>query len=118
MPVTYKTWSGLFSITIDSNGFGSYTIGEGLNGGYTVEEFPDGQKNFLIKLIPGLYATITSPKNGDVFMVGETFQWVVEYRNQSGISSSYWTEKIDLEGNFPGPVTIRSGYGTVLTPIS
>ncbi len=34
-PVTYHTWTGVFYVNLDpTTGFGAYTIGEGLNGGY------------------------------------------------------------------------------------
>ena len=115
-PFTYANWTGLVSITIDPQGFGSYLIGEGLNGGYTVEEFPDGWRNLLIKFTPGLTATIVSPKNGDVFMVGQPFKWTADY-NSSSIPFVSWREEANLEGILPegtpsGPVTIWSGYGT------
>ena len=115
-PFTYANWTGLLSITIDKDGFGSYLIGEGLNGGYTVEEFPEGWRNLLIKFTPGLTAIIVSPKNGDVFMVGQPFKWIADYKSSS-IPFVSWREEANLEGVLPegtpsGPVTIWSGYGT------
>ena len=115
-PFTYANWTGLLSITLDPQGFGSYLIGEGLNGGYTVEEFPDGWRNLFIKFTPGLTAIIVSPKNGDTFLVGQPFPWIADYKSSS-IPFISWREEANLEGILPegtpsGPVTICSGYGT------
>lgn len=41
-PFTYLNWTGLVYIDIDlDTGFGGYIIGEGLNGGYTVGNWPE-----------------------------------------------------------------------------
>jgi hypothetical protein len=113
-PVTYGTWTGLFYITIDfAGGDASYTIGEGLNGGYTVvEQWPEGLANLWRRtlLTIGLTAQIVKPLNNQEFMEGDIIKW--EARYTSPIHS--WIEKLDLFTNQAkiGWNTLQSGYGT------
>ena len=115
-PVTYGAWNGLFYIAIDfAGGDATYSIGEGLNGGYTtitLEQWPSGWGNFWRKhLLPGLTATITSPRNGDSFIKGkEDIHFAAHYTS----SLQSWVENIFISTkNKPtGILKLKSGYGT------
>ena len=111
-PFTYANWTGLLSVTLDKDGFGSYLIGEGLEGGYTIEQWPDGWQNFWRShLLPGLTAMITSPKNKDVFIQGQDISWSVSYANLL----QNWSENISLntKDSATGVLQLWSGYGTL-----
>ena len=114
-PVTYGVWHGLFYISIDfKGGTAGYIIGEGLNGGYTVEQFPSGWQNFLInaaRTVTGLTAVIHSPFVYATFIKGvDTINW-----NASYTSPFYsWGESGQIPTTMfsPGTTTLWSGYGT------
>lgn len=117
-PITYGAWSGLFYITVDfEGGDATYAIGEGLNGGYTIEQWPSGWDNFWRShLLPGLTATITSPDNGDSFIKGkEDIHFSAHYTS----SLHSWVENIFVSTkNKPiGPFQLKSGYGTTATKL-
>ncbi len=114
---TYESWTGLVYIDIDPDtGFGSYIIGEGLNGGYTVEQWPDGLRNFLISGVSNLTSTIIWPAEGSEIIKGHSIYWNARYDGTVpvlGIPVS-WVEtgSIDTKNWNPGPITLWSGYGT------
>ncbi|MFZ2522501.1 MAG: transglutaminase domain-containing protein [Minisyncoccia bacterium] len=120
-PFTYEDWTGLVYITIDfDEGVAGYIIGEGLNGGYTVEQFPAGWSNFFIN-IGGSFSTLTAniitPTNDQNFIQSSvtTIPWRVQYTATfNGTPISGWEDNLSLPTYaFPtGSVTLRSGYGT------
>ncbi len=120
-PFTYHDWTGLVYITIDFNqGVAGYIIGEGLNGGYTVEQFPTGWTNFLVNVagtFSTLSANITSPTNGQTFYQNSVtlIPWQVQYTaTLDGVPVTGWSESLSIPTlMFPlGSTTLRSGYGT------
>lgn len=110
--VVYGDWEGLFYIAIDwEAGDATYAIGRGLNGGYSIEEFPEGWDNFWREnLAIGLEAVINSPSNGDIFHPGDSIPWNVSYDWLLG----EWDEilSISTDGLELGEITLYSGYGT------
>ena len=114
----YQSWNGLIYINIDpATGFGEYIIGEGLNGGYTVEQWPDGWQHFWRDhLIYNLTATIQSPIAGQIFMQDDLIPWQAYYRGDTSVPGlpTEWYDIVNLDfSNAPsGPATLKSGYGT------
>jgi hypothetical protein len=110
--ITYGDWEGLFYIALDYDvGDGTYAIGEGLNGGYTVEQFPTGWSNFWrAHTLPGLTATINSPTNNATVKRGEDIHWSASYDS----IFHDWDEEGDINTTtFPiQTITLHSGYGT------
>jgi hypothetical protein len=113
-PVTYGQWNGLFYVSIDFNeGIAGYIIGEGLNGGYTVEEYPSGMSHLLRTLAANsLGAQIISPSNGGEYQYGQSIYWEAEYLSEAPFYS--WTESTYIPASqfYPGTTTLRTGYGT------
>jgi len=118
---TYMEWTGLVYITLDpENGDGGYTIGEGLNGGYTVEDW--GFFGFAINNANEIRAEILLPSDGSSYERGDPVSYSVRYEadfNVNLIFYSYtytyrWTESgtYGKEGLQEGTYYIRSGYGT------
>jgi hypothetical protein len=111
-PVTYGNWNGLFYININPlTGSAGYIIGEGLNGSYTVEQWPSGWSNFWRShLLPGLVATIATPLAGQVFQQGDIISWSTSYNS----ALLDWNEelKLDSKNYKTGTIALKSGYGT------
>ena len=110
-PITYGDWNGLFYIAVDfEGGDATYAIGEGLNGGYTIEEFPEGLVHFWRESILNLTAVILSPYSGQDFDKGDTIEWSANYNWALG----NFVENLDLDtSDYPvGNVILYSGYGT------
>lgn len=89
-PVTYGTWQGLFYIDINfNNGTAAYTIGEGLNGGYSVCNLPgvggslcNWTTSFFDLLTPeaqasGITATVTASSTS--ITVSQTTNVIIQY---------------------------------------
>ena len=89
--VTYGAWDGLFYILIDfEGGNGDYGIGEGLNGGYTVQQFDSGWENFWRShLTLNLVANIITPTNNQQFTLGDFINWNTQYTS----TFKNWTER-------------------------
>ncbi|MBI3589380.1 MAG: hypothetical protein HY093_03145 [Candidatus Liptonbacteria bacterium] len=117
-PFTYQNWTGLVYIDIDpSTGFGGYTIGEGLNGGYTVEQWPEGWQHFWRDhLISNLTATIQSPTANQEFIRGVKIPWRAYYRGDTSVPGlpNEWYDVVNLDTSSwtVGTTTLWSGYGT------
>lgn len=132
---TYESWTGLVYIDIDpATGFGSYIIGEGLNGGYTACSLPgqgaksgqqvcvwnEGLVNFLrgINLLGPLSANIILPTQNQQFTKGSIIHTQINYGGQlAGFLNLSWTEKesIDTSNWDVGPHPIQSKYDTNLS---
>ena len=101
-------------------GDGGYIIGEGLNGGYTVEQWSDGwghlwRTHSLLNLI----ARIITPVPGQTFAKGDIIKWHAYYENTFLGDLFYaWNEEIDIKTDpLPGDLIIgtnilKTGYGT------
>lgn len=119
-PVTYENWEGLFYITVDfDEGDGTYAIGEGLNGGYTVTTvaaWPGGLPAAFIKVITlgSLTADIITPANNSTYSKGTIIPWQAEYDGPLGLN---WTENLAIgtAKAYLGVHTLRTGYGTTDT---
>ena len=113
---TYLDWTGLVYITLDPvTGDGGYIIGEGLNGGYTVEEFTGTWDIFFWNSLGTITAEIRAPVDGDIYATGRCVEYEIYYE----VSYLYffthsWTESgcIDTTGFADGAYTIYNGYGT------
>ncbi|MEO8637829.1 MAG: transglutaminase domain-containing protein [Candidatus Taylorbacteria bacterium] len=114
-PITYGQWQGLFYITIDfAGGGGTYAIGEGLNGGYTVEVFSNAAQNWLRHHTGYVDAIIISPSNNQSFTKPADIQWEVFYTaHPFGLGIYTWTDKktISSENIEKGLVVFSAGYG-------
>ncbi len=109
--VTYGEWNGLFYVTTNFDNEASYIIGEGLNGGYTIEQWDSGWENFWRShLLLNLSANIISPTNNQSFIQGDLINWKAEYTS----TFKDWIEQRFLDTNYYGTGNhiIRSGYGT------
>ncbi len=124
-PITYGAWHGLFYINIDfDGGEASYSIGEGLNGGYTVCGLPgitsfcnwvQDRVDYLRKDTPITNATIISPTNNQNYTVGDSINFEVQYKTiVNGATLSQWIEKetIKTDNLGPGTRTLITKYGT------
>lgn len=111
---TYLEWTGLVYIYLDpTTGSAGYIIGEGLNGGYTVEVWTYEWQQWwrVADLFIGGTATIIKPTEGQVFTFGDLISWEADY---DGLTTQ-WTDKtsIDSEKELEiGTVILYSGYGT------
>lgn len=112
----YGNFTGL--VYIDLNpviGDAGYIIGEGLNGGYTVEQWPDGWQNFWrTRLIQNLTATIAAPTPNQQFTQGQAILWKAYYQGTVLTFPVQWTEEKNLDtSNWKtGNHILRTGYGT------
>lgn len=114
---TYQNWTGLVYINLDPiEGDGGYIIGENLNGGYTVEQWPEGWSNFWRKyLLPNLTAKIITPLNGQTFTQGDIIKWFAYYESTLLEELIHaWNEELKLNTKkiSIGNIILRSGYGT------
>ena len=118
---TYQNWTGLVYIDLNPyNGDAGYIIGEGLNGGYTVEQWPDGWGHlWRTHLLPNLTANIITPTQGQPFYQGSKIPWFAHYESVVAGQLLYgWNEQKDIKTDpLPGGLVIgnnilRSGYGT------
>ena len=121
-PFTYGNWTGLLSITLDPNGFGSYLIGEGLNGGYTVGSFTVGIPTwFQTGNAARIEASITTPKT--VYTQGDKITYIITYKLYSTATSTTpfatYTESavLDTKDIAVGTVMLKSQYGTVVSVV-
>ena len=118
---TYQNWTGLVYIDLNPyNGDAGYIIGEGLNGGYTVEQWPSGWGHlWRTHLLPNLTANIITPTQGQPFYQGSKIPWFAHYESVVAGQLLYgWNEQKDIKTDpLPGGLVIgnnilRSGYGT------
>ena len=118
-PFTYGNWTGLLSITLDPNGFGSYLIGEGLNGGYTVGEFLAAIASwFKTGIISRADASFTIPPKAQ-YTLGEKIIYSITYKFYSVIGFLFqWVENVVLDTREAGvgTITLKPRYGTT-TPV-
>ncbi|MCX6789891.1 MAG: transglutaminase domain-containing protein [Candidatus Gribaldobacteria bacterium] len=113
---TYQNWTGLVYIDLNpNNGDAGYIIGEGLNGGYTVEQWPSGWGHlWRTHLTPNLTAQIISPTPNQIFTQGSKIPWFAHYESVVAGQLLYgWNESFPLNAaTTTGIQTLRSGYGT------
>lgn len=125
-PVTYGTWNGLFYISIDFNGgTAAYTIGEGLNGGFSACALPgisslcnwtqdavDLLRN-QAEASGNIGATISV--NTTLASVGETVTAAITYVWNFFGTIITWVENKSYSFNQPGSQIIKSDYGATST---
>lgn len=117
---TYLDWTGLVYLTLNpENGDGGYTIGEGLNGGHTVEEW--SFLGFVIEEANEVRATIVSPTDGATVYRGDSVYFRVDYEADFEVSFLFWSYTTTYrwtedgfygDGLDEGTYPIRSGYET------
>lgn len=116
---TYQNWTGLVYIDLDPlTGSAGYIIGEGLNGGYTVEEWLEVWRNFWRNnLVQDLTATIITPAPGQEFTRGDTINMQVYYEGNIFDIPVDWTDDSDLDSKLfsVGIVALKSAYETNAT---
>lgn len=116
---TYQNWTGLVYIDLDpATGDAGYIIGEGLNGGYTVEEW-----NWWWKLLwkTGVLTNVTAnfiaPTEGQEFMRGEKIGCIIEYSGVVNSQSNTWIEMGTVDSYYlpAGDTFLRAAYETNTT---
>lgn len=118
-PITYGEWSGLFYISIDFDaGVAAYTIGEGLNGGYSVCGLPgtggticNWSQDFFDLLVPQAEASSISAiitANPVSVFIGEAVNIAIEY-TKGAIS---WIVNLIFKPTKPGQVVITPQFDT------
>ncbi|MFA6105351.1 MAG: N-acetylmuramoyl-L-alanine amidase [Patescibacteria group bacterium] len=118
-PFTYGNWTGLVYITISfDQGIAGYIIGEGLNGGYTVEQFTSMWNDaFMSRLLPSASAVIYSPTNNQTFTIGDNIHWNAQYTVNFGTSTVVWQETTNINSTNIGlgDWDLIGNYGTTTT---
>ena len=112
---TYQNWQGLVYIDLEPiTGSAGYIIGEGLNGGYTVGNWPESWIKYWVSKgdIQNLRATIVFPNEGQEFLQGQKIEWSINYEGTVYfIYPVFWNERGELDTKEPGTKLLLSKYG-------
>ncbi|MDD2731573.1 MAG: transglutaminase-like domain-containing protein [Candidatus Pacebacteria bacterium] len=113
--ITYHSFQGMVYIDINPNtSEGGYIIGEGLNGGYTVENFATVMMKFFAERLSNLTAEIISPTQGQVFTQGDKIYFNIHYEGNDNEACYNWYEQgvLDTSLYAIGELGLKTGYGT------
>ena len=112
---TYGNFTGLVYIDLDPiTGSAGYIIGEGLNGGYTVGNWPESWIKYWLSKndIQDFKATIVMPTEGQEFKQGQKVSFSINYEGKVYfIYPVFWNETGFLDTSEPGTKPLFSHYG-------